>query len=373
MDQKIKQNILIVFSIFCFYVFIFSLQTATSSDSAKLLPNPFKFHKNKQVWAIYIGNYGNPEFDGRWVYWNAKDNYFINETFIPYIKNPTNEMPEYGFYSSNDETILKNHMNMLKNIGIDAIIINWTNNKSDESENERYTKYTSTYISHLPGIEFNYTGTIINMNTFPYNDALAKIFNACKEFNINVGLLIPETENRTLETIENDIDSFYYLAKENNIDLRYYGKNVVFIEGFVNTSFNEEPQNSNDYFYISLVNNQKEAIYAFDSFYDCLSFDINNDQIITTIFENRNISLIPTASPLSSIGVGSIPSYMRTRNIDFYQQQMYDAIHFDSNVILIDSFNNWIKGTQIESSYASSNKLKEGDFIALTKQIIHDL
>ena len=373
MNKKFKQNFFIIISIFCFYVIIYSIQAINSSNTTKSISNLFTHNKNKQIWTFYIGNYGNPEFDGKWVYWDSTDNSFVNETFIPYIKNPTLEMPEKGFYSSNDEKILNYHMKILQNIGIDAIIINWTVFQKENLIEERYTSYNYTYASHVLPDPKNYSGTIINLNSFPVDDSLTKIFAECKKFGIKAGILIPQTENRNIETIYNDVESFYRLASEYEVELLYNEKRVVFIEGFLNTHFDEEPENTDITFYISIINNQKDAVYSYDSFYDCLAFSPNNKHISSKFIDERNISFIPIVSPSSSLSYNSVLRYYNTRNIQYYQQQMFDAFHFQSDVIVIDSFNNWIKGTQIESSYSTKIKEEELDFISITKQLISDL
>ncbi len=97
--------------------------TATlSPDHTK--KHPIDVSKLKLVFAFYYIWYNNPRVSGYWRHWDGKN---LSDGVADNIFNH----PLLGLYDSSDTGIIKKHINFAENAGIDSFIISWWNDKRD--------------------------------------------------------------------------------------------------------------------------------------------------------------------------------------------------------------------------------------------------
>jgi glycoprotein endo-alpha-1,2-mannosidase len=102
-----------------------SLQTSDSGNpyaQPSLISEPIP---PKEVWIIYLGSWGNPAVDGDWFGWNRTTERPDHPYFDPPEDIPSLYYPLHGAYSSHNKTILKIHLTMIRDMGIDAIVVPW--------------------------------------------------------------------------------------------------------------------------------------------------------------------------------------------------------------------------------------------------------
>jgi hypothetical protein len=121
-------------------------------------------------------------------------------------------------------------------------------------------------------------------------------------------------------------------------------------------------RNLSDYFVVGMGRKRESALIAFeDGFHGFATFypsavlsSFGNPEIwreFGDLLFERNMLFIPTVSPGINETALSVQLTHRARsraNGEYYDWQWTRAIETESNVILINSFNNWIEGTAIE-------------------------
>ncbi len=78
-----------------------------------------------KVAAFYYPWYGNPGIDGQWIHWTQNNH-------LPPDDIASDYFPELGAYSSNDPTVVAQHMKWLRQAGVGVIITSWWGQGSKE-------------------------------------------------------------------------------------------------------------------------------------------------------------------------------------------------------------------------------------------------
>lgn len=105
------------------------VQPATVTSPAPVTPLPPVEgpDPSDKVAAFYYSWYGNPATDGEWIHWTQ-------EGYLPPKDIASDYFPALGAYSSNDRTVIAQHMAWLRQAGIGVIIVTWWGQGSREEK-----------------------------------------------------------------------------------------------------------------------------------------------------------------------------------------------------------------------------------------------
>jgi glycoprotein endo-alpha-1,2-mannosidase len=112
---------------------LISTETSTPvgvSESATPEIKPTKIEgpdPSYKVAAFYYPWYGNPGIDGQWIHWTQNNH-------VPPDDIASDYFPELGAYSSNDPTVVAQHMKWLRQAGIGVMISSWWGQGSKEDQ-----------------------------------------------------------------------------------------------------------------------------------------------------------------------------------------------------------------------------------------------
>ncbi len=107
-----------------------TIPTVIASDTAKTETIPIVGEGSGpsfKVAAFYYPWYGNPETDGKWIHWTQNNHFPPDDIGADYY-------PALGAYSSNDPTVVAQHMEWLRQAGIGVIITSWWGQGSREDQ-----------------------------------------------------------------------------------------------------------------------------------------------------------------------------------------------------------------------------------------------
>ena len=160
-----------------------------------------------QVWCLYYAGFESMRNDGAWSYW-VKSGSETKEKGSGKNEEPKEDVvaklyPAEGYYSSRNKTVIKRHMQMLSEAGVDAIIVPW-------------------YARHVdPNAPSRRRAT---------DKSLSKIIGVAESSNIKVGIMIPEYEGRTWDSMLVDVKNFNSRYGGRSCILKTNRRPVVFIE-----------------------------------------------------------------------------------------------------------------------------------------------
>ena len=290
----------------------------------------------KLVCALYSGNYANEAHDGYFSVWNKSSgwSYKDSQKKAPFDIS-TFLFPQLGVYSSHDESIIRTHFKMMRESGIDAVVLLW------EGHNHSNTTFTDITLDIM--------------------------FDIAKEFNLKIGILIQSYNLRTNITIYEDI--VYYIDKYKNREeiLKIDEKPVVIIYDSFNVRFLyktiEKCRLSQIYdcFFISnIVSNDQIGRLCEDDFDAVFTYfasesfkqpsTIEQWPHLQQICDERGIGLTVAVSPgYHEKGNHWTQKMNRKREDGRYYDNMWNAaINSHIRIVIINSFNNWIEATNIE-------------------------
>jgi len=101
---------------------------ASESATPELMPTEIEGpNPSYKVAAFYYPWYGNPTVDGKWIHW-TQNNHFPPDNIA------SDYYPALGAYSSNDPTVVAQHMKWLRQAGLGVIITSWWGQGSREDQ-----------------------------------------------------------------------------------------------------------------------------------------------------------------------------------------------------------------------------------------------
>lgn len=320
-------------------------------------------HFEKQVWVTYRAGFANYITDKRWGDWNESSRIELQNQKYPPFSTLNNLMPQLGLYSSHDKVVVKTHMRMIARHGIDGIIVPWVPRSVD--------------------------GGFID-------DSIQIILKQANKIGISVSIQILSYSNRNKQTLTNDIEYIKNKYAYHPIYLKFDGRPVIF---FVDP--NEIPDiqallhdRNQEMFFVSSVtlhstigmllengfNGYTTANPNFQYYWSNTS--VGWDKMHKDAVE-RGLLFIPTILPLYS---NNYFDYMRDVNVnsrnngEYYKNIFQTATDSNARIIIIESFNNWVDGTQIENAVdCDGHKLtfdnwgtEPDQYMKLTQKLIKD-
>ena len=317
----------------------------------------------KQVWTFYTASYDNPATDKTWGHWSIRKNSFGDAVNKPPFEIPSYNFPQMGLYSSHNKFVIKKHMRMLARHGIDGVIVNWIPPQQDK-------KFV--------------------------DESVKIIFKQAKKIGVSVALQIMNYNDRDNETLNRDINYIRSNYAYNEIYLKFDGKPIIFIDDPHDCDGMQVviPKQERDIFFLGRVNEKNHINLAledgFRGVYTVGSPEPGDwkpvQQDWAKLHEDcvsRGLLFIPTVYPGYTRKLSAFNSYTQGReNGDFYKRTFTSAANCGSSLIIINSFNDWNEGTNIEPIVAKPDFMPNsvtwsdnGDpefYMDLTKELIAD-
>lgn len=284
------------------------------------------------VWAIYLPGYRNRETDGSYYGWMNAGPRKVRDFTAPF-KLPIRTFPKLGIYSSHDESIINNHLFMLKNAGVDAIIVQL----HGEEELNKFEKRT-----------------------------LRQLFKNAMQYDMKVGIQLQSYENASYNSYYNDIKDYIdYFGRHDSL-LKINDKPVVIIyEAYkiknIYKLIEKAKETQYDCYFVSTIESIGHVgVLNEDGFDSVTTFSINgaNPASNTEQWPNihrscreRGIGFMIAVGPGYDDKLSNDWNHYNNvgRNNGIYYDEMWKkAVQVDPDIIIINSFNNWIEGTQIE-------------------------
>ncbi|KAH0787091.1 glycoprotein endo-alpha-1,2-mannosidase-like [Histomonas meleagridis] len=292
---------------------------------------------------IYSGSYGNIPIDGRWVGWKVKRNSYFDEYYELPSRLPSPLFPAAGLYSSHDPSLIRQHLYQMHCCGVDSVILLWSP-----------------------------PSRIINNDnsTSGFSDKTLEILlDAASEFQITATVQIPQYDGRSNQTIFEDFQYLYSKYAHHPSYLHIHGNPVVLIYdpheiNYLYHSISESHNKGFNFYFIGSVVTQNhigdaletgfDSVYSYfasESFTYCSN--ISHWKSLVTDSQERNISFFPTVGPGYDNEKVDVWNHEATRSREnglYYDRMWNAAIETSPKVIIVNSFNNWMEGTQIETA-----------------------
>lgn len=350
-----KYIIIWILVISCICIICFSDNNSTNFLNKKI---------DRQAWILYFCNFGNYEMDGKWINWKIKKGPWVHQYFEPPLSIPSVYYPLLGLYSSHHKPTIKKHLKMLVDSSISAIIVEW-----DGPNRQQTTDSEPNFI----------------------DQSLQLIYSIGSQFDIKIGVILSNYINQTKESLREDIN--YYITEYGNKEncLKINNKPVIFI----NSKFDNfiEFARSNVSFF-GFGETIQDSLNSFENYFEGFSTyspnlkhspisDSKNWKYYYNLLSSRKMFFVPSISPGINASAFNIQlsHYSRSRqNGKYYDLQWKSAINSGSNIILINSFNNWFYGNVIEPvenniKFSLNNDIWAGNesfyFLQKTKKWIH--
>ena len=336
----------------------------------------FVAHKgrNKLVLAIYNPLFGNIENDQKYIGWKCKKYINSDSLYEAPSELPIKLYPQRKLYSTHDKNILIEQMQELKSIGVDGIIIKWYGiGRTSEIFNEGDDSFAIKSIDLL--------------------------VEACKAKRMKFSIFLqnyPEKENKT---ISNDIEYIIRKWMQHSNYLKNDGRPMVFVKEPFKTQIFHAINNfrgKNNIFFVSTFSQLEDIAHSVDYNFEAVCA-LPNYQFSTYSAKydkwknlqkeahDRGLIFFPVVSPGYNISItsnGLTQMKLKSRKGgDKYQAMFSEALNTNDGIIIINSYNDWIEGTNIEPAIEEfgmkySDSLWTGakgtptDFLDLTKAYI---
>lgn len=312
-------------------------------------PNRPTAISSKHVMIEYNGKYGNPVVNSNYVTWRYKP-YKYGDNYQEPPNNFAGQLfPQLGLYSSHDLSVLRHHCSMLYSIGVDSIILQWYGeDHTDEKEVDENAGYTDTTLSLL--------------------------LKAANEFHLKILVQIPIYERRSNTSLYEDILYLNTKYFDHPAYLRIDDKPAVIIYDphtisnlYMAVNQLAEQNNISCYLIASVVEKYHVAVAVEDGFDAIFTYfasegvswcsNISNWKALKRDCKARNITFIPAVGP--GYNDEKIERWKRTnersREAGAYYDRMWKAaVKVKTPYVVINSFNNWLEGTEIEPAIERS-------------------
>lgn len=290
----------------------------------------------KQVWAVYLASYGDNETYGYAGGWYKKPckckQDQLNNLSLAYFE-------PFERYSSSNISTITIHIEYIEKSGIDAILVPWTSMNISDTHNR--SKHT------------------VDM-----------LFNIKIAHKFHIGAMINDYQGRNLSTLKTEIEYYLYKYGNHTSILKIGDRPVIVIydsHKFENvfefqkilTHFKESKYNP--LFMTTLIksDNMHEAFeIGFEGFITYFVAEgetygslVNDWKGIDAFCQGRDVFFVPTIAPGFHDLINPIHNRHRRKernNGTFYESRWKEAEKYNPTVILINSFNNWAEGTNLE-------------------------
>ncbi len=322
---------------------------ATSTPGATQTP-PLS-QPSYRVAAFYYPWYGTPRTDGKWIHWNQNGHTPPQDIASDYY-------PELGPYSSDDPTVVEQHMKWLRQAGIGVIIVSWWGKDSSDEK------------------------------------AVPLIMQIAAKYGIKVAFHIEPYNGRSANGLVDDIKFLY----------QQYGSSPAFFQSTATTTYSpsKDPKGMFFVWCINVADNcgqrpevtpeywraAMDAIHAlpggalvianttdgrwisgghFDGLYNYTSLSVIRKRSFSWAHTVPAGTLyIPSVIPGFSAERVGYPSKTTTARNDgqTYDEQWTDALGtgVEPAMVTITSFNEWHEGTMIEPAAAGKNDGHGNDY-----------
>ena len=299
--------------------------------------------ENREVWIEYSGFWGNPPVDGAWFRWNYRPNRYAPSSDPP-GRVACRLFPQLGLYSSHDPAVIRKHFSDLSAAGVDAVLLQWyPPNRVDERDTADSANFTER--------------------------TLELMLDIAPEFNLKVGVQIPTYFRQSNQTLFEDIQHFCETFSSREALLRVDGSPVIVIydphtiKGLPITIENLTETYGRIYFIANVLDRRHIAARLEDGFSAVFSYFASEGQSFCSTMKEwkglvrdsreRGILFFPTVGP----GYDDAPSNpwnakaKRSRDSGSYYAKMWEgAVKAKPKTIVINSFNDFREGTNIEQS-----------------------
>ena len=285
----------------------------------------------KQVWTFYTASFDNPATSKTWGDWAVKKHPYTDSYYQPPFEIPSSVFPQFGLYSSHNKFLIKKHMRMLARHGIDGVIVDWVPPQVDK-------KFV--------------------------DESVKIIFKQAKKIGLSVALQIMNYPNRDCKSLNKDINYIRSNYAYNEIYLKFDGRPMIFIDdaGDMEDIQSVIPDQSRDMFFMAMIRDHNQMSLSLeDGFHGIYTFpgpetsewsaQQSNWKSLNDNCVSRGLLFIPVVIPgYNNKRQGSyINTYIQSRmGGEYYKQAFRQASSSGASLIIIDSFNNWPKGTNIE-------------------------
>lgn len=299
-------------------------------------------HKiERDVWIMYEGIFGIPSIDGKWsgwsyVYDNTADKYFNAPEELPSILYPQN-----GPYSCHDVTTIEKHVSLIASMGINGIIVPWYGKHGNHSVTQESAEFVDVTMSML--------------------------LDTCEKMRlgVNVGVELPRHNMRNTETVRSDIEHFFSTYATHPRILKREGRPVIVVreaDGIHNMSLviRDFPG-----FYVAGFSLLPEFGAAVENSFDAVSTtwpsaayrwstSLSQWRDMRDVSSRRFVEFVPVVAPGYNDSATrrwhDKTSWRRRDNGKYYATMWNAALAAEPNIIIINSFNDWHRGTNIEPS-----------------------
>ena len=314
------------------------IATLWMSDSNPEPPKTLSIVKGR-VWIRYQGIFGTPWTDGNWSGWSYLYNAATNESFNAPSEIPSTLFPRTGPYSCHDPALLANHTQMIEAAGIDGIIVEW------------YGRDGADPITLSPS---NFTDVTLSM-----------LLDACATRKLRVGVEIAYFPGRNETTTAAALDYFFEKHAQHPAILKHRGRPVVLINEARQVNKIWEMIRGRRAYFLAGFGTPDEIGIAnedgFNAIYPSVASDgyrwssnITQWPAARDLARKRGLDFVPRVAP--GFNETATRRWMdlraqRSREDGLYYQRMWSiAAGLQPTAVIIDSFNDWFRGTAIEPS-----------------------
>ena len=309
-----------------------------------------QYPTNSNVHTFYYNWYGNPNHDDRYYHWNHEilphwsDTSWNNAGSFPGGDDiGANFYPQLGNYSSNDSSVIAQHMEMMARAGIGVFVLSWWGKNSYEDRSVK--TYLDIADDYNLQVAFHIEPFYINAEEF-----IEQL----------IYLVDSYGKHPALYTYQGM--PFYYVYDSYKLDIVEWQK-LLTDDGALsirNTKY--------DGTFIGLwVEKDEQAFFqstGFDGYYTYFASDgfvygstSSNWNTLSTFAKENDLIFIPCVGP------GYIDTRIRPWNSQntkerekgaYYERMFTKALESNPDFIGITSFNEWHEGTQIEPAISKS-------------------
>ena len=308
---------------------------------------------NYNAHIFYYNWYGNPQVDNIYRHWNHdvlphwSDKTWDN--LPPYDGKENigaNFYPKLGTYSSNDSTIIENHMKMILQSGVGTISVSWWGVESFEDLNVKL------------------------------------IMNLADKYNLKINFHIEPVPKRTAITTIKMVKYLIDTYGDHNAFYRYKNKPLFYVydsylipsedwSEVLHPQGGKSIRNSKyDSNFIGLWVEEKDSLFfknsGFDGFYTYFASDgftygsstVNWNSLSEWAKKNNKI-FIPSIGPGYNderVRPWNKVNLKRREEGIYYDNMFKSALQTQPEILSITSFNEWHEGTQIEPAISKKHK-----------------